>query len=64
MSNKKNNKKETKINKKKIVDLKELKALENLKSRLEPLDSKDDIVGGKDKNTDTVVPQWPTQGGQ
>ncbi len=62
MSNKKN-KKETKISKKKIVDLKELKTLENLKTGLDPLEGKDDIVGGKDRNNDTVIPQWPTTGG-
>jgi|GEM_PF-5292008 len=60
----KKNKKKTDLEKKVVVDLKKLKSLENLKKlsgELNELDG-EEIKGGKDGDSDTVNPQWPTTG--
>ena len=62
MSQKKKNKKETKIEKKTIVDLENLKSLENIKTNKDAFEEIDggEINGGRDAEQTSVDPQWPT----
>ncbi|MEV4883663.1 hypothetical protein SAMN05660461_1405 [Chitinophaga ginsengisegetis] len=62
MSQKKKNKKETKIEKKTVVDLDNLKSLENIKTNKDSFEEIDggEINGGRDVDQPSVDPQWPT----